>query len=495
MIMKKRFKSAYGLIALSLLATGLSATVASADTPFVSNIGWNALYAKTGDGIVEQNRNIFDSKGVLQVNDSTQHPLVWVRMDISQVTVQYKGGATEANKQIQFIADNAGQKFTFSDDISAESKIVTTDSSGSANVTYTVTGVTPDSYLRVGIADCDYINNKSTCPNYAKNKNADLGGPLIFQWEKPGYYPIIKLDLTNSVRDVYWDWSEFKNSWVGERSHVYIKTYPVGSTITLPYTVTDIWGAPIADYPISMVAQGAYCGGTVKCKWGNTPSEINTDSNGNVTFIEKNKNTAADACKNIDPTTKKRCGIGANFQPTTNQIPESSDIIWPQFVNDMTMNPAAISYRVVDRGGIVSPTGNDTSVNGVVDPALPLSTATSTSDAATVKTVLSISYLYNNAKSTLQRVPLYAPDVTVTASPGAYVLRVCPDTVNQADCHASGMVFSHEVTGTSQMFSSQTFGYTFPATLIFASSDAGPATFTVKVGNQSYVIKQNFGTN
>jgi len=161
----------------------------------------------------------------------------------------------------------------------------------------------------------------------------------------------------------------------------------------------------------------------------------------------------------------------------------------------MTMNPAAISYRVVDRGGIVSPTGNDTSVNGVVDPALPLSTATSTSDAATVKTVLSISYLYNNAKSTLQRVPLYAPDVTVTASPGAYVLRVCPDTVNQADCHASGMVFSHEVTGTSQMFSSQTFGYTFPATLIFASSVAGPATFTVKVGNQSYVIKQNFGTN
>lgn len=493
--MKSLSKIAYGAMSLMLIAVGLTGTPASADTPFVSNISWSALYAKTGDGIVEQNRNIFDSKGVLQTNDSTQHPLVWVRLDVTQVTVEYNGGAPEANKQIQFVADNAGQKFTFSDDIPASNKIVTTDSSGAANVTYTVSGVTPDSYLRVGIADCDYINNKSTCPNYAKNKNADLGGPLIIQWEKPGYYPIIKLDLTDSARDVYWDWSEFKNSWVGERSHVYIKTYPVGSTIKLPYTVTDIWGAPIADYPISMVAQGAYCGGTVKCKWGNTPSEINTDANGNVTFTEVNKNTAADACKNIDPTTKKRCVIGANFQPTTNQIPESSDIFWPQFVNDMTMNPAAISYRVVNRGGVVSPSGNDVTVGGVVNPPLPLSTSTSTSDAAAVKTVLSVSYLYNNAKSTLQRVPLYAPDVTVTASPGAYVLRVCPDTVNQTDCHNSGMVFSHEVTGTSQMATSQTFGYTYPATLMFASTVAGEATFTVKVGNQSYVVKQNFGSN
>ena len=45
------------------------------------------------------------------------------------------------------------------------------------------------------------------------------------------------------------------------------------------------------------------------------------------------------------------------------------------------------------------------------------------------------------------------------------------------------------------MSNSETFGYTYPATLMFASSVAGPATFTVTVGNQSYVVKQNFGTN
>jgi len=493
--MKSASRFLIGCVGMALVATGLLSSAAKADSSFVSNISWSALYAKTGDGIVEQSRNIFDAKGVLQTNDSTQHPLVWVRMDVTQVTVQYKGGAAEANKQIQFVADNAGQKFTFSDDIQAANKIVTTDSTGAANVTYTVNGVQADSYLRVGIADCDYINNKTSCPLYAKNKNADLGGPLIIQWEKPGYYPIIKLDLTDSARDVYWDWSEFKNSWVGERSHVFIKTYPVGSTIKLPYTVTDIWGAPIADYPISMVAQSAYCGGNIHCKWANTPSEINTDANGKVVFTEINKNTPTDACKNIDPTTKKRCGIGANFQPTTNQIPESSDIFWPQFVNSMTMNPASISYRVANRGGVPSPSGNDVTVGGVTNPALPLSTATSTSDASAVKTVLSLSYLYNNAKNVLQRVPLYAPDVTVTASPGAYVLRVCPDTVNQTDCHNSGMVFSHEVTGTAQMATSQTFGYTYPATLMFVSTVPGPATFTVTVGNQSYVVKQNFGSN
>ena len=134
-------------------------------------------------------------------------------------------------------------------------------------------------------------------------------------------------------------------------------------------------------------------------------------------------------------------------------------------------------------------------MNGVVNPPLPLSSATATSDASAVKTVLSLSYLYNNAKKVLERVPLYAPDVTVTASPGAYVLRVCPDTVNQTDCHNSGMIFSREVTGISQMSASQTFGYTYPATLMFVSTAPGTATFTVKVGNQSYVLKQDFGSN
>ena len=493
--MKSATKFALALAGIALVASGLQATAAKADSAFVSDISWSTLYAKTGDGIVEQNRNIFDAKGVLQVDDSTQHPLVWVRIDVTQVTVQYNGGAAQANKQIQFVADNAGQKYTFADDISAPNKIVTTDSMGAAKVTYTVTGIQPDNYLRVGIADCDYINNKTSCPLYAKNKNADLGGPLIIQWEKPGYYPIIKLDLQNSARDVYWDLSEFKNSWVGERSHVYIKTYPVGATIKLPYIVSDIWGAPIADYPINMVAQSAYCGGNIHCKWANTPSNLSTDAEGKVTFTEINKNTPAEACKNIDPTTKKRCGIGANFQPTTNQIPESSDIFWPQFVNSMTMNAASISYRVVNRGGVLSPAGNDVTVNGVVNPPLPLSSATATSDASAVKTVLSLSYLYNNAKKVLERVPLYAPDVTVTASPGAYVLRVCPDTVNQTDCHNSGMIFSREVTGISQMSASQTFGYTYPATLMFVSTAPGTATFTVKVGNQSYVLKQDFGSN
>jgi hypothetical protein len=358
-------------------------------------------------------------------------------------------------------------------------------------VTYTVSSQVPDSYLRVAIAGCDYINAKASCPNASK-KNGDLGGPLIIQWQKPGYYPIIKLDMLQSVRDVYWDWSEFKHSWVGERSRVYIKTYKVGTTIDLPYTVTDIWGAPIADYPITMISQAGYCGGNIKCKWGNTPSSLYTDANGKVTFKAVNKNTAAEACKNIYPTTKKRCGIGANFQPTTNQIPESSDIFWPQYVSDMTMNPVAITYRVASRGGVPSPSGNDVTVGGVVNPPLPISSATSVPLTGNVKTTLNVSYLYNNAKKTLERIPLYAPDVKITASPGAYVLRVCPDTVNLEDCHASGMIFAKEVTSTNQMFQTQTFGYVFPPTLMFASSVPGVATFTMTVGNQTYTIKQEF---
>ena len=479
------------LAAIALSAPMALFSPASADGTYVNDLTWSTLYVKSGEGIVQQDRNIFDAKGVKLLDDSTQHPLVWVKKDIDKVTVTYNGGATQANKLIQFIADNAGQAFTFTDDIQAANKTVMTNAAGYAAVTYTVSSQVPDSYLRVAIAGCDYINAKASCPNASK-KNGDLGGPLIIQWQKPGYYPIIKLDMLQSVRDVYWDWSEFKHSWVGERSRVYIKTYKVGTTIDLPYTVTDIWGAPIADYPITMISQAGYCGGNIKCKWGNTPSSLYTDANGKVTFKAVNKNTAAEACKNIDPTTKKRCGIGANFQPTTNQIPESSDIFWPQYVSDMTMNPVAITYRVASRGGVPSPSGNDVTVGGVVNPPLPISSATSVPLTGNVKTTLNVSYLYNNAKKTLERIPLYAPDVKITASPGAYVLRVCPDTVNLEDCHASGMIFAKEVTSTNQMFQTQTFGYVFPPTLMFASSVPGVATFTMTVGNQTYTIKQEF---
>lgn len=493
--MKLNSNSMKFLIAIGgfgLLAPSMVVSNASAEEPFVTDVSWSTLYVKTGDGIVQQDRNIFDSKGIKLLDDSTQHPLVWIKKDINQVTVTYNGGVAQANKLIQFVADNAGQEFKFSDTIQNSNKTVLTNASGYAEVTYTVEGQVSDSYLKVGIAGCDYINNQSSCPSSTKAKNTYLGGPLIIQWQKQGYYPILTLDLKDSARDVYWDWSEFKHSWVGERSRVYIKTYKVGSTINLPYTVTDIWGAPIANYPISMISQAGYCGGNIKCKWGNSPTSLYTDENGKVTFRAINKNTPAEACKNIDPTTKKRCGIGANFQPTTNQIPESSDIFWPQFVNDMTINPVAITYRVASRGGVTSPSGNDVTVGGVTNPPLPTASATTMPENGYVKTTLNVSYLYNNAKKSLERVPLYAPDVKITASPGAYVLRVCPDTVNLADCHASGMLFAKEIKGTNQMFETQTFGYVFPPTLMFASSVPGIATFTMTIGNQTYTIKQEF---
>ena len=128
---------------VALAALGLSAPMAiyspaSADGAFVTDITWSTLYVKSGDGIVQQDRNIFDAKGAKLVDDSTQHPLVWVKKDIDKVTVTYNGGATQAKKQIQFIADNAGQAFTFTDDIQAANKTVMTDATGFASVTYLI---------------------------------------------------------------------------------------------------------------------------------------------------------------------------------------------------------------------------------------------------------------------------------------------------------------------------------------------------------------------
>jgi hypothetical protein len=96
------------------------------------------------------------------------------------------------------------------------------------------------------------------------------------------------------------------------------------------------------------------------------------------------------------------------------------------------------------------------------------------------------------------KVQLYAPDVTITASDGGYVARVCPDGANKKDCDLAGLQYASDIKSISQMKKSLTTTYTYnpilkiPMTFIFTGEKAGSVTFTVNTGGQKYEIKQSF---
>ena len=304
----------------------------------------------------------------------------------------------------------------------------------------------------------------------------------------------------HELRDVTWDWSLFKREWfyAYEYALVYTKSYQVGAKLTLPYKVTDIWGAPIADIAVDFIVDSTNSNSKVKSKWSKFNGHKYTDANGMVTFTVSNMNNAKEACLNIDPTTKKKCYFAINIYATTNVVPESHDLFWPQFADSLAMAPTSVVYKVQSRGAnLASTNSNDVSVGGALNPPMPNSSA-GVSPANTITSTLFYPYLFNTNKDPLKRVQLYAPDAIITASEGGYVARVCPDGANRKDCTAAGLKYASEITTTAQMTKSLKTTYTYnptlkiPMSFIFTSDKPGAVTFTVTTGGQKYEIKQTF---
>ena len=468
--------------------------------PFIDDLTWSTIHAVAADGVFEQDRRLFDDKSNKLTDLADQHPNVWVRTDVKSVTVQYDGGPGQANKQIQWIVDDSGINGTVTDNVSGVNNLAYTDGNGKASIAFTVSDTEPDSYLRVGIADCDFIGSPGTCPRKSEGPYADQGGPLNIQWQKAGYYPQVHMNNEQELRDVTWDWSLFKREWfyAYEYALVYTKSYQVGAKLTLPYKVTDIWGSPIPEIAVDFIVDSSNSSSKVKSKWSKFNGHKYTDANGVVSFTVANLNTAKEACLNIDPTTKKKCYFAINIYATTNVVPESHDLFWPQFADSLKMAPTSIEYKVQTRGSaLTSKTSNDVSVGGATNPPIP-SSAAEVAPASSITSTLFYPYLFNANKDPLMRVQLYAPDVTISASEGGFVARVCPDGANKRDCDLAGLKYASEIKSTSQMKKTLTTTYTYnptlkiPMSFIFTSSKPGAVTFTVLTGGQKYEIKQTF---
>lgn len=595
------------LLSLMLMTTGFltSSVSAQADSTWVPNPTWSQLNVTNADGIFQQDLRVFDLAGDKQTDDPGQHNNVYVRTDVHSIPVVYDctkvQGANPANdltscanKSVQFVVDVSGMYLTnvnitvngspFTPKIrlgKIQYVTMTTDENGIAVLSLGVTNkgtindgkvVQSDDYLGVSVANCNrQITQTPSCAttDAAATPTTAIVGPMTIQFQAPGYYPQVKiLNQDNSpagancsgvdwASDKTWAWSVFKRSWFGEYACVYAKSYQVGDNVTVPYRVLDIWGTPMADYPVSFnhPSTPPNCG-SVRCKWSLPGQEKYTDEGGYVSFTVQNLNNALEACSNVsynsDTKATSTCVFGVGMNATTGAQPESQDLFWPQFVNDIKMPYSAIEFHVMRRGTQTLPISADSELYSAQDhayvsesgactrtdwkadptacvrnPALAINTfgdvegsGTAFIDSTSLAR-LDLTFLANANPDTScfkildpknparvarlksahalpfcqQQVTLYAPDVTITANNGGRVLRVCPSMVAEELCQAANLPMVSSIHDASQMKTSQTFGWQYLSDVLLVGTKPGLTTFSITVGKRTYTVRQEYTTD
>jgi hypothetical protein len=600
----KSFLISLAVVSASLLSVG---STAQADPSWIPVPTWSQLNVPNGDGVFQQNLRMFDDASVKLIDDPGQHSNVYVRTDVHGLTVNYdcrtkQGGASNilpvcANKNIQFGVELEGVelgnvKVTI-DGLSVSDASMkklgtmrfinkTTDENGQASIALGITnlGTTPssskkiaaDDYLALSISNCDRSTTTAARACGLTDKGAEattaLVGPMTIMFQDKGYYPQVKIvnidhsDVVTSPNgcDPYavrwaegktWEWSVFKRSWLGEYACVYIKSYQVGDTATVPYRVLDIWGTPMANQPVEFTHPSTppNCG-SVRCKWSTAGDSKYTDANGYVTFTVTNLNTPQDACLNQgynnDTQVTGTCALGVGMNASTGMEPESQDLFWPQFANSMEIPDSSLDYYVYRRG----PLATTVDANGfpvtqavfgegnVRNPALNINTTgengtntTPFSDSLVVSTINlkaffnanpdTVCFVKTNPKNpaVVRRLPsshigdphvvlapnkqplctptldIYGPEVTVTATDGGRVLRTCPDAVPTDICRVAKLPLRADIKDVSQMKTTESFGYQNMSQLVFTSTKPGFATFTIDIGHQKYTVTQEFKTS
>ena len=475
----KSFASA--LAFLAMVAGVLVPSAAHATTDWVSAPTWSTLHSKVEDGVFERFMRQFDTNSRLEADSDTQHNVTYVRTDRDSVTVQYRGGLANAGKSVQFVMSG---EVDFTDSISDPDNVVVTDSTGLAEVTITLSQ-TPqaEDVVRVSLSAGD-----PSAPSTV--------GPMVLMWQDPGYFPILKLtssrqgfesrcelrryeagqlirahECTNGDFQEYtWAWSVFKKPWLPDYSQVYVKSYKYGATINVTYRVTDIWGTPLAGKDVYLnVDQGCRL-----CRWASFDPNQSTDSSGMVSFSVRNTNKLQEVRANtfVNSDTHAREGgfIALSIQPTTNELDESADYLWPQIVTDIDMKAGASSLSVLSRGGYsVNLQGNDVRVvDGVTVTNPPLSLDTRDSSLTDIDVVnLNITYMKNS-----RPIALYSPDIRVTADNGGVAAIFDNQSGRGLDSLASSASFRQPLV----------FSYTYPQRIALMCTHVGLTTFRVYTG-------------
>lgn len=467
------------LLVTSLVAIPMQSATAAA---WVTGLSWGDLHVVENDSVFERYRRQFDNASNLLSDSDTQHDTAWIKTSEPSVTIKYNGGGANAGKQVQFYLES---ETAFTDDVAGNDNIVVADGSGIATLTVTLTN-TPQANDTILVSLKDGTNTV---------------GPMILQWQDPGFYPIIKLMGTptgnqgicndnhacseSDLQEKTWDWSVFKKDWLPEYSQVFVKSYLAGSTIKLKYRVTDIWGDVIVGKNLH-IDMDSKCS---KCKWGNFVEDVESDENGYSVFSIPNKNTAAQALANkfVNSDTKKPEGgfIAFGVTVTANELEESADMFWPQIVSNVNLKSAsALSVLVKERGGATANGYGNVVVGGVTNPALPTDPY-GLDKRDQLMAHITLTYEKNGDKYSNI---LYAPEVTITSDNGGYA------AVASA-VHGRPTSSFNDI---SQMSSTLKFNYAYNyaqqygVDIVFAGTKPGLTTFTIAVGSTKKTFTQEF---
>jgi hypothetical protein len=289
-----------------------------------------------------------------------------------------------------------------------------------------------------------------------------------------------KFDCQGSdLWEATYEWSVFKRGWLPEYAQVYAKSYLFGSTVGLKYRVFDIWGTPQVKKDVSLVVDA----GCSVCKWAKFVSKKATDKNGYVVFTVKNMNTKAQVLKysSVNQDTKET-GTGFlpfSINPTTNELDESVDYIWPQIVPDMTIRPTAVSLLVKSRGEALADYTGNVVKDSVTNPDLALDPAgVSKGDQVVVK--LAVSYLRN-----AQANAIYAPDIKVSATNGGMATLITPsnklDTMTAVGLGKNILTFGYNSSNKKK-----------DVEIVLTGTKAGTTTWTFLIGGVKKTVTQTF---
>jgi hypothetical protein len=464
------------MLAAAVIVSNIGPVSPSNAAGFVPTVTWSNLHVKKQVGVFERFTREFDAKEQLLADSETQHNTTWVRTDQKSVTVQYVGAAANAGQQVKFIVDS---DIKYTDNISGEDNLATVDANGIAELTITPSEEPKeDDTMRVDLS----------------NGTAKAGSMLIL-YKDAGFAPIVKLVGTatgpeatcdfkfdcqgSDLWEATYEWSVFKRGWLPEYAQVFAKSYLFGATVGLKYRVFDIWGTPQVKRDVSLILDR----GCSVCKWAKYVAKKPTDKNGYAVFTIKNLNTKAQVLKysSVNQDTKET-GTGFlpfSINPTTNDIDESVDYIWPQIVPDLTIRPTAVNLTVMSRGDVLADLNGNVIQGSVANPALTLDPAGMVkTDQILVK--FSVTYLRNAEANAL-----YSPDVQVTATNGGVATLITPtnkaDTMTAVGNGKNAFVFGYNSSNKKK-----------DVQLMLTGTKPGTTTWTITIGGVKKTVTQVF---
>ena len=472
----RTFSKISAVLAAATILASVAPISASNAASYVTNLSWANLHVKKQAGVFERFTREFDAKEQLIADSETQHNTAWVRTDQKSVTVQYVGTPAQAGQQVKFIVDS---DVKYTDNVAGDDNLATVDSTGVAELVITP-DVKPqaDDSIRVDLSN-----------------GASKVGSMLILFKNAGYAPIVKLVGTSTgpeavcdykfdcqgsdLWEATYEWSVFKRGWLPEYAQVYAKSYMYGATIGLKYRVFDIWGTPQVKKDVSLIVDR----GCSVCKWDKYVAKKATDKNGYAIFTVKNLNTKAQVLKysSVNADTKET-GTGFlpfSINPTTNDLDESIDYIWPQIVPDMTIRSTAIALNVMSRGDVMADLNGNVINGSTTNPALPLDPAgTAKTDQVLVK--LAITYLRN-----AQANALYSPDISVTATNGGMATLITPtnkvETMTAVGNGKTSLVFGYNSSNKKK-----------DVQIMLTGTKPGTTTWTFNIGGVKKTVTQVF---